>query len=235
MISGYNQEAPPVRNLMQIVAQEIRLYGFLVFSLLPKHEEKFYAEVPALIARGELKWTEDRTIGLENADKAILAVQRGTNKAKSVVIVADEWYGWSDLDVKGKVNEVLWHREAISERNKCNSICVNQLKMNNLSVYGNDAPLMIALVVLIIQFTTVKDSDLSSWKMPLVHPFLYVQYIPDASKKSGHEDTRFGPCCGAVLNCRAEVTESHEWGESAVRFPSPAGETNTRETKVSSD
>lgn len=90
MIAGYNEEAPPVRNLFKIVAQEIRLYGFLVFSLLPKNEESFYAEVPGLIARGELKWKEERTLGLENAGEAILAVQRGTNKAKSVVIIADE-------------------------------------------------------------------------------------------------------------------------------------------------
>jgi NADPH-dependent curcumin reductase CurA len=90
MISGYNQEAPPVRNLMQIVAQEIRLYGFIVTSLLPEWREEFYAEVPGMVARGEIKWKEERTIGLENADKAILAVQRGDNKAKSVVIIADE-------------------------------------------------------------------------------------------------------------------------------------------------
>jgi NADPH-dependent curcumin reductase CurA len=90
MISGYNEEAPPVRNLMQIVAQEIRLYGFIVGSLLPEHREDFYAKVPGMIARGELKWKEEKTAGIENADKVILAVQRGQNKAKSIVVIADE-------------------------------------------------------------------------------------------------------------------------------------------------
>ena len=56
----------------------------------PIHEESFYKEIPALVANGELKYSEDVTKGLELAGHAILDVQLGRNKAKSVVWVADD-------------------------------------------------------------------------------------------------------------------------------------------------
>ncbi len=59
-------------------------------DLDPKYLEEFYKTMPDLIARGELKYREDVTRGLEFAGEAILAVQLGKNKAKSVVVVADE-------------------------------------------------------------------------------------------------------------------------------------------------
>ena len=90
MISGYNVEAPKVNNLMMIVGKELSLYGFIVTTLLPKYQEDFYREVPGWIADGTIKYTEDVTKGLEYAGHAFEAVQRGTNKGKSVVLVAEE-------------------------------------------------------------------------------------------------------------------------------------------------
>lgn len=90
MIAGYNEKAPAVNNLMQIVAKEIKISGFLVFSLLPKYGAAFYAEIPRRIAAGEFKYIEDAKKGLDLAGHAIQEVQQGKNHGKSVVIVADE-------------------------------------------------------------------------------------------------------------------------------------------------
>ncbi|KAI0088196.1 alcohol dehydrogenase [Irpex rosettiformis] len=92
MISGYNvQGGDAIRNLSRVVWSEIKLYGFLVGRLLPKYADAFYMEVPGLVREGKLKYLEDRTQGLEYAGRAIEAVQRGINKGKSVVIVAEEF------------------------------------------------------------------------------------------------------------------------------------------------
>lgn len=90
MISGYNGQAPPVNNLIQIFAKELHLHGFLVFTLLSKYGEPFYAEIPGRIARGEFRYIEDIKKGLEYAGDAILEVQQGRNHGKSVVQVAED-------------------------------------------------------------------------------------------------------------------------------------------------
>ena len=90
MISGYNSEAPPVRNLFQIVAKELKLYGFLSTSLFPKYGEEFYREVPRMIKSGELKYTEDVKKGLRFAGEALYEVQAGLNNGKSVIQVAED-------------------------------------------------------------------------------------------------------------------------------------------------
>jgi NADPH-dependent curcumin reductase CurA len=91
MISGYNlKEGDVVKNLARVVWREIKLYGFLVGTLLPKYKDAFYKEVPRMIKEGKIKYAEDRTIGLELAGHALEAVQRGKNTGKSVIIVAED-------------------------------------------------------------------------------------------------------------------------------------------------
>jgi len=91
MISGYNGSAPyPVKNLRLIVGKELQISGFIVHNLHYKYLEAFYREVPSMVARGEIKYLEDITQGLENAGEAILDVQTGKNKGKSVILVAEE-------------------------------------------------------------------------------------------------------------------------------------------------
>ena len=90
MISGYNEQAPPVRHLMNIVGRQLKIYGFIVGTMEHKYREEFYNVVPQRIAKGEYKYLEDVTEGLDKAGHAILAVQKGTNKGKSVVLVAKE-------------------------------------------------------------------------------------------------------------------------------------------------
>ena len=75
---------------MQIVRKSLTVSGFIVFKLEAKYNEEFYATVPSKLASGELKYNEEVTKGLENIGDVILAVQKGTNKAKAVVSVADQ-------------------------------------------------------------------------------------------------------------------------------------------------
>ncbi|KAF7312934.1 NAD(P)-binding protein [Mycena kentingensis (nom. inval.)] len=60
------------------------------FILLSKYWKQFYKEVPAKLASGEIKYVEDITKGLDKAGDVILAVQKGTNHGKAVVIVAED-------------------------------------------------------------------------------------------------------------------------------------------------
>ncbi|KAF9464082.1 hypothetical protein BDZ94DRAFT_1257519 [Collybia nuda] len=90
MISGYNGDGQPVRNLELIFGKSISLHGFIVFRLEGKYLEEFYATIPPKLVSGEIKYTEEVLRGLETVGDALLSVQRGTNKAKMVVVVADE-------------------------------------------------------------------------------------------------------------------------------------------------
>ncbi|KAI0826167.1 alcohol dehydrogenase [Irpex lacteus] len=91
MISGYNVPGGDiVKNISMVVWREIKIFGFLAGTLLPKYADEFYAEVPGLVKGGNLKYLEDRMMGLENAGNAIESMQRGMNKGKSVVVVAEE-------------------------------------------------------------------------------------------------------------------------------------------------
>lgn len=90
MISGYNGEQNPPKNMMMIVGKSLRLSGFLVGHLHYKYKEEFYRTMPKLLASGKIKFREDITKGLENGGDALLAVQKGTNVGKAVILVADD-------------------------------------------------------------------------------------------------------------------------------------------------
>lgn len=90
MIADYNGTKYPIHNLSLMFARELRMFGFLHSPLHAKYVDAFMGSVVPKLASGEFKYTEDRTLGLEKAGEALLAVQKGTNKGKSVVIVADQ-------------------------------------------------------------------------------------------------------------------------------------------------
>lgn len=75
--------------MIEIVGKDITLRGFIVGRSLPKYRSEFYATVPEKIAKGEIKYKEEVTHGLDKVGDVILAVQRGTNKAKAIIHVAD--------------------------------------------------------------------------------------------------------------------------------------------------
>ncbi|KAF7349033.1 NAD(P)-binding protein [Mycena venus] len=83
-------QARPIKNLSLVVGKCLHIHGFLVFPLLPKYSKEFYDTIPAKLASGEFKYTEEVTKGLDKVGDVILAVQKGTNKAKAVVVVAEE-------------------------------------------------------------------------------------------------------------------------------------------------
>ncbi|KDQ64392.1 hypothetical protein JAAARDRAFT_201735 [Jaapia argillacea MUCL 33604] len=89
MMSGHDYKPYGVKNLANIVSKAIAMTGFLVFRFFDRLDE-FYAEIPAKLASGKLVYREDITRGLENVGEAIHAVETGRNKAKSVILVADE-------------------------------------------------------------------------------------------------------------------------------------------------
>ncbi|PPQ64885.1 hypothetical protein CVT26_002603 [Gymnopilus dilepis] len=78
------------QNLFQIVSKSLTLYGFIMDRLQPKWEEEFNKVLPPLVASGQIKDKEHVYEGLESVGEAILAVQKGMNKGKAVVHVADD-------------------------------------------------------------------------------------------------------------------------------------------------
>jgi len=78
------------QNLWQIFARQLHIHGFLVGGLRSKYESEFLATVPAWIAKGEIKYKEEVTEGLDRAGHVILDVQKGRNKAKAVVLLSKD-------------------------------------------------------------------------------------------------------------------------------------------------
>lgn len=78
------------QNLIEVVSKSISMYGFIVSRLDAKHSAAFFEEIPPKVASGEIKYREDIYNGLETVGDVLLAVQKGTNKAKAVIHVADE-------------------------------------------------------------------------------------------------------------------------------------------------
>ncbi|KAJ7663249.1 NAD-P-binding protein [Mycena polygramma] len=89
MMTGYNSEQRVIKNLNQTYTKSLTISGVAVFRLT-KYEEEFYATVPAQLASGELKYSEDVSYGLEKVGDVLLAVQKGENTGKAVVVVAQE-------------------------------------------------------------------------------------------------------------------------------------------------
>lgn len=91
MITQYNGgQLYTHKHLMNIVRQEIRMLGFIVSAHIHEHREEFYATIPRMIADGQIRYLEDAKKGLQWAGHAILDVQQGKNKGKSVIIVGEE-------------------------------------------------------------------------------------------------------------------------------------------------
>ena len=91
MIADYTAAQPyHVKNLMQIVARQLKISGFIVGSLYHKYEDAFYAEMPARVKRGEVKYLEDVSAGLAHAAQGLVDVLTGGNVGKKVILVARE-------------------------------------------------------------------------------------------------------------------------------------------------
>ncbi|KAG6806071.1 hypothetical protein H0H92_012810 [Tricholoma furcatifolium] len=77
-------------NMLRIIERSISMNGFVVLRMEHKFNDAFYAKIPDKVAKGELKYTEEVTDGLQKVGDVLLAVQKGENKAKAVVRVAEK-------------------------------------------------------------------------------------------------------------------------------------------------
>lgn len=91
MISQYNAGGEPVafKNIGQIVGKSISMRGFIILYEWTRRNEDFYRDVPAWLAKGELKSKEDVTKGLENAADALVGIFEGKNFGKALVEIWD--------------------------------------------------------------------------------------------------------------------------------------------------
>ncbi|KAG6419904.1 hypothetical protein SASPL_116416 [Salvia splendens] len=90
MISQYNlKQAEGVRNLLYIMAKQIRMQGFLVY-----HYRHLYPKLLDLVAplleEGEIAYVEDVAEGLESAPAALIGLFSGRNVGKQLVRVASD-------------------------------------------------------------------------------------------------------------------------------------------------
>ncbi|KAJ7616640.1 hypothetical protein FB45DRAFT_1008071 [Roridomyces roridus] len=90
MISGYNGGYQPMKHPDLIFGKCLQFHGFLVGYIRPKYIDAFNAEIIPKLAAGELRFTEDVSYGLDKIGDVMLAVQKGTNTGKAVVVVAQE-------------------------------------------------------------------------------------------------------------------------------------------------
>ncbi|KAF8901370.1 alcohol dehydrogenase [Gymnopilus junonius] len=91
MISVYNNGySTPIKNFFQIIAKSLSFFGFVITRIEGEYNEEFYRVVTPLVGTGEFKFKEERWDGLESVGEAFLAVQKGTNKGKVVIHVADD-------------------------------------------------------------------------------------------------------------------------------------------------
>lgn len=73
-----------------VFAKSLKLSGYIFWDLEAQWGQKFNDMMPALVASGDIKYREDVVWGLDKVGDAILAVQKGTNNGKVVVLLSDE-------------------------------------------------------------------------------------------------------------------------------------------------
>lgn len=70
--------------------KSITMRGFIVGYMTPQQDAEFYAEIPAKVARGEIKYLEDARQGFEGVGQMVVDVLTGKSHGKVVVVVAKE-------------------------------------------------------------------------------------------------------------------------------------------------
>jgi NADPH:quinone reductase len=88
-ISQYNEERPqPTFHPGLLIVFRARMEGFLVSDFASRYDEAA-RRLGRWVARGDLRWREDVTDGLENAPRAFIGMLNGANRGKALVKVAD--------------------------------------------------------------------------------------------------------------------------------------------------
>jgi NADPH-dependent curcumin reductase CurA len=73
-----------------VFAKSLKLSGYIFWDLETQWGQVFKDTIPALVASGEIKYKEDVVRGLDKVGDAFLAVQKGTNKGKAVVLLSED-------------------------------------------------------------------------------------------------------------------------------------------------
>jgi NADPH-dependent curcumin reductase CurA len=86
MMAGYNQqdEPPPVRQLWEVVARQLRMQGFLL-PFFPDSIPKALEELHRWVRSGELQVLENVTHGLHHAPEAFCSLMGGSTVGKTLL------------------------------------------------------------------------------------------------------------------------------------------------------
>ena len=90
MISQYNLETPEgARNLMPIVANRLKIQGFIVTDHYDRFGE-FQEQMSGWLKDGKVRYREDVAHGLENAPVTFIGMLKGQNFGKQVVRIGED-------------------------------------------------------------------------------------------------------------------------------------------------
>ena len=84
MISQYNSEPYPMKNISSVLVNRIRMQGFIVTELMPRWPAAL-AELSEHVAAGRIKYRETVVEGLEHAPAALVGLLQGQNIGKQLV------------------------------------------------------------------------------------------------------------------------------------------------------
>lgn len=79
-----------IQNFNEIFQKSLTVRGFHATDFFEEYYAEFMREVPKLIEEGKITVLEQRYIGMENAEEALLSVHTGANFGKAVVILSDD-------------------------------------------------------------------------------------------------------------------------------------------------
>jgi NADPH-dependent curcumin reductase CurA len=87
LISQYNSEPAPTRNIWQLIVQGARMEGFILTQHLPRFAEAI-PELASWVKSGKLRVDEHIDEGIENALPAFLRLFEGSNQGKMILKIS---------------------------------------------------------------------------------------------------------------------------------------------------
>lgn len=84
-----DEQAYPIRNLMQVVAKRLKMQGFIVMdpNMGPKYFKEHQENVQKWISEGKFKAVMSETNGIDNAAEGLIGMLAGKNFGKAVLVV----------------------------------------------------------------------------------------------------------------------------------------------------
>lgn len=87
LISQYNSEPYPTRNIWQLIVKGARMGGFILTHYVPRIDDAI-PEIAGWLKQGKLRVDEHIEEGIENALPAFLRLFAGTNRGKMILKIA---------------------------------------------------------------------------------------------------------------------------------------------------